>query len=501
MNKKPSEKQLQYAKQIEAATGIPIKNEGNVWVVSRYIAANRDAFHQILADRNAENNARLKSVPMVDYASSCGYTPVRKGRYYSLAEHDSIIIDPVKNCYWQNSKQGSGHSIGQGGSVIDFGINVCGYTYLQTVEDLQAKYGNPERNLNIASYSSTPSKNHGQNTKTEPDTLHLPEKDTHMKNVFAYLVNTRAIYPEVVQDFVNRKMLYQDIRKNCVFVSYDREITDKPVYACLRGSNTYKKFVGDVEGCDYGKGFYIDNHSERLIVTESVIDAMSVMSILHSQGTDFHAYDYYVSAGTWKNMALMNYLQNQDYKCVYLGHDNDEAGKKAVQVIKTEASDLQIKSKITDHTPPEEWGKDWNEALQKVSRQLRIKELDFLSGRNEWTNLKEAAYVHPDGYFRIQLTADGSWDYSLYNSKLICRDGGQIDDPTLNMTDIVDYLTYQHDFKVPIRRVNLDQFDAKADAVNYKHMMSQKSSVLKQLQRQSLQHSSLNQTTVRGIDR
>ena len=72
MNKKPSEKQLQYAKQIEAATGIPIKNEGNVWVVSRYIAANRDAFHQILADRNAENNARLKSVPMVDYASSCG---------------------------------------------------------------------------------------------------------------------------------------------------------------------------------------------------------------------------------------------------------------------------------------------------------------------------------------------------------------------------------------------------------------------------------------------
>ena len=124
-----------------------------------------------------------------------------------------------------------------------------------------------------------------------------------------------------------------------------------------------------------------------------------------------------------------------------------------------------------------------------------------LSGRNEWTNLKEAAYVHPDGYFRIQLTADGSWDYSLYDSKLICRDGGQIDDPTLNMTDIVDYLTYQHDFKVPIRRVNLDQFDAKADAVNYKHMMSQKSSVLKQLQRQSLQHSSLNQTTVRGIDR
>ena len=69
-----------------------------------------------------------------------------------------------------------------------------------------------------------------------------------MKNVFAYLVNTRAIYPEVVQDFVNRKMLYQDIRKNCVFVSYDREITDKPVYDYLRSSNTYKTPVNDIEG-------------------------------------------------------------------------------------------------------------------------------------------------------------------------------------------------------------------------------------------------------------
>lgn len=45
------------------------------------------------------------------------------------------------------------------------------------------------------------------------------------------------------------------------------------------------------------------------------------------------------------------------------------------------------------------------------------------------------------------------------------------------------------------------QYAKQIEAATGIPMMSQKSSVLKQLQRQSLQHSSLNQTTVRGIDR
>mgnify|MGYP003098833260 FL=1 len=61
-----------------------------------------------------------EQVKIVDYASRMGFTVIRKGRYFSLKEHDSVIIDPEKNCFWRNSKLGNGNSIGNGGSIIDF---------------------------------------------------------------------------------------------------------------------------------------------------------------------------------------------------------------------------------------------------------------------------------------------------------------------------------------------------------------------------------------------
>ena len=44
-------------------------------------------------------------------------------------------------------------------------------------------------------------------------------------------------------------------------------------------------------------------------MTESVIDAMSVMSILKGQNHDFQGYDYLVQAGTKKYDAVLTQLQ------------------------------------------------------------------------------------------------------------------------------------------------------------------------------------------------
>ena len=45
-----------------------------------------------------------------------------------------------------------------------------------------------------------------------------------MRKVFAYLTKSRFINQEIVQDFVTQHMLYQDLKGNCVFVSYDNDI-------------------------------------------------------------------------------------------------------------------------------------------------------------------------------------------------------------------------------------------------------------------------------------
>lgn len=54
-----------------------------------------------------------EDISIIEYAAKSGYTLVRKGRYYSLKEHDSLMIDPVKNVYWQNSRMGYGICIGK----------------------------------------------------------------------------------------------------------------------------------------------------------------------------------------------------------------------------------------------------------------------------------------------------------------------------------------------------------------------------------------------------
>ena len=44
----------------------------------------------------ADQLRQIKSqVSIIEYAQIMGYTPIRKGKYYSLKEHDSVIIDQM----------------------------------------------------------------------------------------------------------------------------------------------------------------------------------------------------------------------------------------------------------------------------------------------------------------------------------------------------------------------------------------------------------------------
>ena len=172
------------------------------------------------------------------------------------------------------------------------------------------------------------------------------------------LVKTRCIRQEIVQEMVNRRQLYQDTHGNCVFLSYESGEDGKAVFACRRGTNTLKPFYGDVEGCDYSKGLYFDNQAERLYVAESVIDAMSIMTI---RFPEYQKWNYLALGGTGKWMAVMNYMTDPALKEIWIGTDNDKSGQEAVRIIsenvRKRRSDLTI---ITD-LPVK--GKDWNEVL------------------------------------------------------------------------------------------------------------------------------------------
>lgn len=289
---------------------------------------------------------QIKRISIVDYAEEIGFHPYKIGHYYSLKEHDSVRIDPDKNIFVQNST-------GAGGSVIDFAMTFQGMNLKRAIRTLGGK---------TATGSVQERKDPDPETRKEKiGDLKLPEKDSTMKNIFAYLIKTRGIDQTIVQEMVQRKALYQDIHKNCVFVS--RDDSGKPVFACIRGTNTYKKFVADAFGCDYSYGLFLPNGGNRLIVTESAIDAMSVMNLLKIGGTDHKAYDYLALSGCGKTEVIETHLHNHDYRIVDLCLDNDEAGRRAAKALSVRIKEIS-KAAVYTELPGNE--KDYNDVLKQV---------------------------------------------------------------------------------------------------------------------------------------
>ena len=75
------------------------------------------------------------------------------------------------------------------------------------------------------------------------------------------------------------------------------------------------------------------NHAEKVIVTESVIDSMSVMSILKEQGVDLKTYDYLSLNGVGKAEALYHLLKEEPKAEILLALDRDLGGVKAMKQI------------------------------------------------------------------------------------------------------------------------------------------------------------------------
>ena len=242
---------------------------------------------------------RIKNeVSITDYARYMGIYNFKKMEIITqLKEHDSVMISPRKKKYWQNSNPSDSAAFGEGGSVIDFAMNFGGYSRDEAIKQL-ISFGNIR-------FDNEPIQQTQKVDIPESVELKLPATDDNERNVFAYLIKTRGIAKDVVTELMKRKMIYQDKHKNCVFVGYDSNNKNKPVYACLRGTNTYKKFQGDVRGCDYSKGIYVQNGSEKLVVAEAFIDAMSIMTI---NGKDWKKYDYIALSGTGKYEAIKTYL-------------------------------------------------------------------------------------------------------------------------------------------------------------------------------------------------
>ncbi len=315
--------------------------------VTKPIAEHTSPSEDKLSDRTFEQNndivSKVREISIVDYASRMGFTVQRVGSYYTLKEHDSVRIDPRTNRFFRNST-------GERGSIIDFVMEFENVNNTQAISQL-ARYLGSDRPTPARTVSSKP-----REKKTR---LELPQKSKSMKNIFAYLIQTRKISPEIVNEWVAKKNLYQDTHNNCVFVTFDSK--GRPAFASQRGTNTSKPFKADVPGSNYDICHFINNGASTLIIGEAAIDIMSVQTIMKAHGRDLSKYNYLSLNGSTKIRAVINALQSSKTDTVILATDNDTAGKIARDSLRDLISEYSPDIKVEDYVPTHE--KDWNAEL------------------------------------------------------------------------------------------------------------------------------------------
>lgn len=297
----------------------------------------------------------IVKIPILDYAQRIGLHPYRVGRnYFTLKEHDSVRINIEKNCFWWNSANLSG-------TIVDFSMAfTSARTAKEAMKQLANMYGVVVGKRVDLQFHFPKSETRDKEGKKEKDNeLNIPKKSNKIKAVFDYLYHERKINREVIRYFLAKKLLYQDEHNNCVFITKD--------FCCIRSTGE-SRFVQDREGSNYNECFYIEGRKENnsLIVAESVIDIMSIMSKFCDEGKPFVAFNYLALSGTTKYMSIKYHLKkNSKLKNVVLCFDNDHAGQIAFE--NTIESLKEIKSvKIYKEITP--IGKDWNDYIRATGQ-------------------------------------------------------------------------------------------------------------------------------------
>ena len=282
-----------------------------------------------------------KTAPILDVANMTGLTIVKRGRYYTSKEHDSLVIDTKKNFFYHNSQHVNGDTI----AMLQ---HFNGLSYQKAVKAINNRFG---ANCNQMNYRNS------RNLSTESDALNtefrLPKiavnlnGEIHTKPIEEYLVNVRCISSSVVKYMISSGRLYQQSMREkkftrgrfkscCVFVGFPTGKNDCVPSFCERRTifpAKGKRKTMTVPNSDWEHGFYINNDRDTLIVTEGILDSMAIMTILDQKGLDFKCYDYLSLIGTNKTECVATILEEQSHiKTVILSLDNDDAGRKATEV-------------------------------------------------------------------------------------------------------------------------------------------------------------------------
>ena len=270
------------------------------------------------------------------------------GNVFSTVEHDSLIINNGKWCWFSRQIGGK--------SALDYLIKVKGIPFRDAVERI---IGNITEPLPVVKQAESP-----------PKEFVMPELNSDTTRVSTYLAS-RGIDPEITKWCIDHKLIFETAKYgNVVFVGYDKQ--GNPKHGSMRSTTT--PYKGDVKGSDKRFAFRLirAEHPRKVHVFEAVPDLLSYATCVKLRGGNWRKETYLSLAGIGGSSlpkALEQFLKDYpDISHIYLHLDNDEPGRNAAKTIK---GLLNGKYVVKDQPPPS--GKDYNEYLQSNRDQIKPK--------------------------------------------------------------------------------------------------------------------------------
>lgn len=281
-----------------------------------------------------EQIERAKNVDVRTFLEQTeGYTFQRSGKYLKCqnpertGQPSSLTVDTSLNRIFYNSETGNRPL-----SALDWCKEIKKLDFQSSMQLVLGENPQGER-AEKPKYQQ----HKAEPVSAEPKKLELSEKSDTSKNVFAYLTKTRGIPANIVNDCLNKNLIYQDTRKNAVFVGYDNDNQAK--YAARRGTFTpdgKEPFKRDCTGSDKNFAFRLEGrNTDTVYVTEAAIDALSLAALEDKfNGSGAYKEKTYISTGgAGIDNAVEQFCKTHDVKTINICFDDDEAGKNGMEKI------------------------------------------------------------------------------------------------------------------------------------------------------------------------
>ena len=336
-----------------------------------------------------EQKILANSVNLEEFLRMRGEKLERVGRehkliyYDSSGRHDSITIH---GSTWFD------HKNQVGGGAIKFMQEFYDMDFQTAVQELLGRTVTP--------LSHSPPK---VSAKEEKKEFRLPETNTNMHRVYAYLIKQRFISPDIISHFAKQHTLYEDKEyHNAVFVGTDEN--GVPRQASKRSTNSYgNSFRITCQGSDTRYSFAHFGESKRLYVFEAPIDMMSFLTLYPK---DWQKHSCIAMNGVYENAVLTALKNHSNLSEIILCVDNDEGGIEAVDRLRDILNENGY-SNVKRLAPPY---KDWNEVLKAKNG---VKALPAVPHKRKEEYLKEVSEL---GYLKCRPDKLTSQIYATFKN-------------------------------------------------------------------------------------